>query len=200
MTRRARRTRYASQAKSQEWLDGVNEERRGLTVRHLLRSGTGKRLATAAAALIVTLALVFAFVATRAAPKASADAITGCRGNVLATATSSGSGYTLTVSVVAQFGIGGDFGKGYCGSMKTSATMTVPAAGVGGGLTVTLAGSDGTSLSNSFTFPNNTSASFSYTFTEYSPSGGPKCASGTATFAVTSGQTFTATTKSVCPH
>lgn len=166
-------------------------------MRSLWQNRIGRRLTLAAMALVVTLA--FAFVATHVTPKASADAFTGCRGKVLQSATAGGGGYNLTVSLVAQFGVGGEFGTGYCGSMKTTATMSVPASGAGGGLTVTLVGSDGTSLSNSYTFPD-ASPSGGYSFTENSPSGGPKCAYSTATFTATTGQVFTATTKSSCPH
>jgi hypothetical protein len=128
---------------------------------------------------------------------AHADAFTGCHGVQQATASTSANGYILTVSTIAQYANGGDFGKGYCGSMKTSATMTVPANGVGGTLVVTLVGDTTGSASNTYTFPN--AGTSSYTFTEYSPSAGPKCAYGTASFAITGGATLTATTKSACP-
>src|SRR5215831_9349731 len=85
---------------------------------------------------------------------AHADAYTGCHGVQQATASTSANGYVLTVSVIAQYGNGGEFGKGYCGSLKTSATMTVPANGVGGTLVVTLVGDTSGSKSNSYTFPN----------------------------------------------
>jgi len=128
---------------------------------------------------------------------AHADAYTGCHGVQQATASTSANGYILTVSTVAQYGNGGEWGKGYCGSIKTSATMTVPANGAGGTLVVTLVGDTTGSKSNTYTFPN--AGSSSYTFTEYSPSAGPKCAYGTASFAITGGSTLTATTKSACP-
>jgi hypothetical protein len=128
---------------------------------------------------------------------AHADAYTGCHGVQQATASTSANGYIMTVSTIAQYGNGGEWGKGYCGSMKTSATMTVPANGVGGTLVVTLVGDTTGSKSNTYTFPN--AGSSSYAFTEYSPSAGPKCASGTASFTITGGATLTATTKSACP-
>jgi hypothetical protein len=128
---------------------------------------------------------------------AHADAFTGCHGVQQATASTSASGYTLTVSTIAQYGDGGEFGKGYCGSIKTSATMTVPAHGIGGTLVVTLVGDTTGSKSNTYTFPD--AGTSSYTFTEYSPSAGPKCAYGTATFTITGGATLTATTHSACP-
>jgi hypothetical protein len=150
--------------------------------------------------VVAVLALLVAggVLATRAIPSAHADAFTGCHGKQLASAQSSASGYTLTVAVVAQYGNGGEFGTGYCGSMKTSATLSVPASGAGGTLTVTLVGDTTGSASNTYTFPN-ASSSGGYTFTEYSPSAGPKCGYGTATFSATSGLTLSATTKSVCP-
>jgi hypothetical protein len=128
---------------------------------------------------------------------AHADAYTGCHGVQQATASTSANGYILTVSTIAQYGNGGEWGKGYCGSIKTSATMTVPANGVGGTLVVTLVGDTTGSKSNTYTFPN--AGSSSYTFTEYSPSAGPKCAYGTASFTITGGATLTATTNSKCP-
>jgi len=128
---------------------------------------------------------------------AHADAYTGCHGVQQATASTSANGYFLTVSTIAQYGNGGEWGKGYCGSMKTSATMTVPANGVGGTLVVTLVGDTTGSKSNTYTFPN--AGSSAYTFTDYSPSAGPKCAYGTASFTITGGVTLTATTKSACP-
>jgi hypothetical protein len=128
---------------------------------------------------------------------AHADAYTGCHGVQQATASTSANGYILTVSTIAQYGNGGEFGKGYCGSIKTSATMTVPGSGVGGTLVVTLVGDTTGSKSNTYTFPS--AGSSSYTFTEYSPSAGPKCAYGTASFTITGGAPLTATTKSACP-
>jgi hypothetical protein len=128
---------------------------------------------------------------------AHADAFTGCHGVQQATASTSANGYSLTVTTFAQYGNGGEFGKGYCGSIKTSATMTVPANGIGGVLVVTLVGDTTGSKSNTYTFPN--AGSSSYTFTENSPSASPKCAYGTASFTITGGATLTATTKSACP-
>jgi hypothetical protein len=128
---------------------------------------------------------------------AHADAFTGCYGKQLSSAQASANGYALSVAVIAQFGVGGEFGTGYCGSMKTSATLTVPANGAGGTLTVTLIGDTTGSVSNTYTFPN--AGTSSYTFTEYSPSAGPKCGTGTATFTSTAGLTLTATTNKVCP-
>jgi hypothetical protein len=128
---------------------------------------------------------------------ARADAYTGCHGVQEATASTSAGGYTLTVSTIAQFGNGGEFGKAYCGSMKAQVVMGVPAGGAGGVLTVTLVGDTTGSLSNSYTFP--TAGSSGYSFTEYSPSAGPKCAYSTASFAIAGGSTLTATTKSACP-
>lgn len=149
-------------------------------------------------AIGVTVALIgVALFARFAIPAAHADAYTGCHGQQQATASTSANGYTLTVSTIAQYGNGGEFGKGYCGSMKTSATMTVPANGQGGNLVVTLVGDTTGPVSNTYTFPN--AGSSAYTFTEYSPSAGPKCAYGTATFTITGGGTLTATTKSTCP-
>jgi hypothetical protein len=127
---------------------------------------------------------------------ARADAYTGCHGVQEATASTSAAGYTLTVTTIAQFGNGGEFGKGYCGSMKAQAIMSVPARGTGGVLTVTLAGDTTGSLSNSYNFP--TAGTSRYSFTEYSPSAGPKCAYSMASFAIAGGSTLTATTKSVC--
>jgi len=149
-------------------------------------------------AIGVTVALIGVGLFARfAIPAAHADAYTGCHGQQQATASTSANGYSLTVSTIAQYGNGGEFGKGYCGSMKTSATMTVPANGQGGTLVVTLVGDTTGSVSNTYTFPN--ASSSAYTFTEYSPSKGPKCAYGTATFTITGGGTLTATTKSTCP-
>jgi hypothetical protein len=136
------------------------------------------------------------FFAFSAAPAAHAAAITGCRGKQLASAQTTANGYILTVSVVAQYGIGGDFGTGYCGSMNTSATFTVPAGGAGGPLTVTIIGSTSGPVSNTFNFPN--AGTSSYTFTENSPSIGDKCGTGTATFTSSSGLTLTATTNKAC--
>jgi hypothetical protein len=149
-------------------------------------------------AIGLTVVLVAVGLFTRfAMPAAHADAYTGCHGVQQATASSSANGYSLTVTTIAQYGNGGEFGKGYCGSMKTSATMTVPANGQGGALVVTLVGDTTGSRSNTYTFPN--AGSSAYTFTEYSPSAGPKCAYGAATFTITGGGTLTATTKSTCP-
>src|SRR5215472_4746656 len=103
---------------------------------------------------ILALVLSGGLFALRTVPKVHADAYTGCHGKQLASAQTSASGYTLTVAVIAQFGNGGEFGTGYCGSMKTSATMSVPASGVGGTLTVTLTGDTTGSVSNSYQFPN----------------------------------------------
>jgi len=166
--------------------------------RNPLRKPWRRRAVTWGVGLALAVALaVGGFFAAGAIPSAHADAITGCRGKQLASAQSASGGYTLTVTVIAQFGIGGDFGTGYCGSMKTGATLTVPANGAGGTLVVTLVGSSTGSVSNTFSFPD--AGTSSYTFTEYSPSAGPKCGTGTATFTSTSGLTLTATTKSVCP-
>jgi len=147
---------------------------------------------------ILTLVVASAVFFLHAAPSAHADAHTDCIGKQLATAQDSANGYSLGVAVVAQFGRGGDAGTGYCGSMKTSATMTVPAGGLGGTLTVTLIGDTTGSVTNTYTFPN-ANAGSGYTFTEYSPSAGPKCGIGTATFTVSNGQVISATTKKVCP-
>jgi hypothetical protein len=146
---------------------------------------------------IVALVLSGGLFALRTLPQVHADAFTGCHGVQLASAQTSASGYTLTVSVIAQFGNGGEFGTGYCGSMKTSATFSVPASGAGGTLTVTLVGDTTGSVSNSFQFPN-ASASGGYTFTENSPSAGSKCGVGTATFTSSTGLTLSATTNSGC--
>jgi hypothetical protein len=145
-------------------------------------------------AALVAGGLLFA----RAIPSANADAFTGCHGVQLASAQDNASGYSLTVAVAAQFGNGGEFGTAYCGSMRTVATLSVPAAGAGGTLTVTLVGDTTGSVSNTFTFPA-ASRTSGYTFTESSPSAGPKCAFGTATFTATTGLTLSAITTSVCP-
>lgn len=147
---------------------------------------------------ILTLVITGAVFFVHSIPSAHADAHTDCRGKQVATAQSSANGYSLSVAVIAQFGTGGESGKGYCGSMKTSATMTVPAAGHGGVLAVTLVGDTTGTVTNSYNFPD-ASASGGYTFTEYSPSAGPKCGVGTATFTLSTGQTITATTSKACP-
>jgi hypothetical protein len=147
--------------------------------------------------VILTFVLSGGLFALRTLPQAHADAFTGCHGVQLASSQTSASGYILTVSVVAQFGDGGEFGTGYCGSMKTSATLSVPASGAGGTLTVTLVGDTTGSVSNSFQFPD-ASASGGYTFTEYSPSAGAKCGVGTATFTSSTALTLSATTNSAC--
>jgi hypothetical protein len=147
---------------------------------------------------IVALVLSGGLFALRTLPQVHADAFTGCHGKQLATAQTSSGGYTLTVAVIAQYGNGGEFGTGYCGSMKTSAIMSVPAGGAGGTLTVTLVGDTTGSVSNSYQFPN-ASPSGGYTFTEYSPSAGPKCGVGTATFISSTGLTLSATTNKACP-
>jgi hypothetical protein len=147
---------------------------------------------------IVALLLSGGLFALRTLPQVHADAFTGCHGKQMASAQTSTSGYTLTVAVIDQFGNGGEFGTGYCGSMKTSATMSVPASGAGGTLTVTLVGDTTGSVSNSYQFPD-ASPSGGYTFTEYSPSAGPKCGVGTATFTSSTGLTLSATTSSACP-
>lgn len=162
------------------------------------RSRPNRAVVKWGAALALLVALVAGSLFIRSAiGTAHADAYTGCHGVQQATASTSANGYSLTVSTYAQYGNGGEFGKGYCGSIKTAATMTVPANGTGGTLVVTLVGDTTGSKSNTYTFPN--AGSSSYTFTEYSPSAGPKCAYGTASFAITGGQTLTATTKSTCP-
>jgi hypothetical protein len=162
--------------------------------------GLWQRKATKRGMMLTALALVLlgGFFTIRTLPQAHADAYTGCHGKQLATAQDSNSGYTLTVALVAQYGNGGEFGTGYCGSMKTSATLSVPASGAGGTLIVTLVGDTTGSLSNSYIFPD-ASASGGYTFTEYSPSAGPKCGVGTATFTASNGITLSATTKKACP-
>jgi hypothetical protein len=160
-----------------------------------------RRKAIKRGVVLAVLALVLSggLFALRTVPQVHADAFTGCHGRQLASAQTSASGYTLTVAVIAQFGDGGEFGTGYCGSMKTSATMSVPASGVGGTLTVTLVGDTTGSVSNTYQFPD-ASPSGGYTFTEYSPSSGPKCGVGTATFTSSTGLTLTATTSSACPN
>jgi hypothetical protein len=162
--------------------------------------GLRRRKAIKRGVMLAILALVLSggLFALRTLPQVHADAFTGCHGKQLATSQTSASGYTLTVAVVAQFGNGGEFGTGYCGSMKTSATMSVPAGSVGGTLTVTIVGDTTGSLSNSYNFPN-ASPSGGYTFTEYSPSAGPKCGVGTATFTSSTGLTLSATTNKACP-
>ncbi len=167
---------------------GVRTPKRNLSRRRSLTLSAG-----------VTLVIVLAisgFFTFRAAPAAHADAFTGCRGKQLASAQTSANGYILTVSVIAQYGIGGDFGTGYCGSMNTSATLTVPANGAGGSLAVTLIGDTSGSVTNTFAFPD--AGTSSYTFTENSPSLGDKCGTGTATFTSSSELTLTATTKKAC--
>jgi len=172
---------------------------------NLMESGNGAQRIRSNRALVkwgVALALLAVLVGgslfvRSAMLTAHADAYTGCHGVQQATASTSANGYILTVSTIAQYGNGGEWGKGYCGSMKTSAAMTVPANGVGGTLVVTLVGDTTGSKSNTYTFPN--AGSSSYTFTEYSPSAGPKCAYGTASFTITGGATLTATTNSKCP-
>jgi hypothetical protein len=147
-------------------------------------------------ALVLALAVggLFAF---RALPAAHADAFTGCHGVTLSSAQASASGYSLSVQLVAQYGNGGEFGTAYCGSMKTVATMTVPAGGAGGTFTVSLNEDTGTTLSNTYTFPN--AGTSSYSFTESSPAANPKCATGSATFSSTAGLVLTATTGKGCP-
>jgi hypothetical protein len=147
---------------------------------------------------VVALLIGSGLVAFHMTSSAHAQAITGCSGKALATAQSTQSGYTLTVSLIAQFGTGGENGTGYCGSMKTSAIFSVPASGKGGPLTVSLVGSNTGTVSNTYSFPD-ASPSGGYTFTEYSPSAGPKCAYGTATFTSSTGLVLTATTSSACP-
>jgi hypothetical protein len=179
--------------------DDTGEDEKGCAVMSDVRRVRPNRaIVKWGAALALLLALVGASLFVRSTMQtAHADAFTGCRGLLQATASTSANGYTLTVSTYAQYGIGGDFGKGYCGSIKTAATMTVPANGTGGTLVVTIDGDTTGSKSNTYTFPN--AGSSSYTFTEYSPSVGPKCAFGTASFTITGGATLTATTKSACP-
>jgi hypothetical protein len=162
--------------------------------------GLWRRKAIKLGLVLAILALVLSggLFAMRTLPQVHADAFTGCHGKQVASAQDSASGYTLTVAVIAQFGNGGEFGTGYCGSMKTSATMSVPASGVGGTLTVTLVGDTTGSVTNSYPFPN-ASPSGGYTFTEYSPSSGPKCGVGTATFTSSTVLTLSATTNSACP-
>jgi hypothetical protein len=151
-----------------------------------------------AALALLALLLAGGLLITRTVPSAQAAHITGCRGKQVASAQDTKNGYTLTVALIVQYGSGGEFGTGYCGSMKTSATLSVPASGAGGTLTVTLIGDTTGSTANTYTFPN-ASPSGGYSFTEYSPSAGPKCGTGTATFTSTAGLTLSATTTSACP-
>jgi hypothetical protein len=159
-----------------------------------------RRKAVKWGAVLSLLAVLAAggFLFSRAIPSANADAFTGCHGVQLATAQGNTSGYSLTASVVAQFGNGGEFGTAYCGSMKSVATLSVPAAGAGGTLTVTLVGDTTGSVSNTFTFPA-ASRTSGYSFAETSPAANPRCAVGTATFTSTTGLTISATTTSACP-
>jgi len=163
--------------------------------------GLWQRKAIKRGMVLAILALVLSggLFALRTLPQAHADPFTGCHGVQLASSQTSASGYTLTVAVVAQFGNGGEFGTGYCGSMKTVATLSVPASGKGGTFTVTLTTDTTGSVSNSYQFPD-ASASGGYAFTEHSPSSGSKCGVGSATFTSSTGLTISATTNQGCAN
>src|SRR6476646_691091 len=92
----------------------------------LMESGNGARrmrsnraLVKWGVALVLLAVLVGGSLFVRATIlTAHADAYTGCHGVQQATASTSANGYILTVSTIAQYGNGGEWGKGYCGSMK----------------------------------------------------------------------------------
>ena len=144
-------------------------------------------VALAAAAILVAGGLF-----VRSASLTHAAAIDGCHSAQEATASASGSGYTLTVSTYARVGDG----NVYCGTMFATAQISEPANGTGGTLTVTLFDDAGSVASSSVTSGGGASGA---TFFASTPRESTSCGQASATFTSTSGVSLSASTKSKCP-
>lgn len=144
-----------------------------------------------AVALVAVLVAGSLFIS--AAPVVQARFFDGCSFRSVASASSSGSGYTLTAILYAKFDI--ETGA-YCGSLGGAAQIAEPPNGAGGTLTATLFFDSNSVTSSTTTGGGGASGA---TFSTFDPHEPGACGSVTAAFTSTSGVSLTASTTTVCP-